>query len=337
MLIIVLAFLFLSILFYVMFGGADFGVGILEFFSKSKNKEITKTTSYGIIGPIWEANHIWLIICIVILWIGFPQYYNLIVTQLHFPITLILVGIIGRGTAFVFRHYDAFTDNSQILYDRIFQISSVFAPFFIGLTAGAVLSGEMIHPDKISSSDFATLYIYSWLNPFAILSGLFIVSIFALISALFLVGETKIDIQTYFIRKAKRANILAVLFGVLLFIEAYLNGRQFIYLFLDNQLTLIVFFTVTALLFPLWKTLTGPSKIIPRLILGIQLFLMVFIYAALAFPNLILFKNGELSILENTPPDAVFVSLGFSLLIASVFVLPGLYHLYKTFGLIEKE
>jgi cytochrome d ubiquinol oxidase subunit II len=108
MIYVVLTFLFLSILFYLLFGGADFGVGILELFSASKNKKITKETAYRVIGPVWEANHIWLIICIVILWIAFPYYYYIIVTQLHIPLTLLLVGIIGRGTAFVFRHYDAF-------------------------------------------------------------------------------------------------------------------------------------------------------------------------------------------------------------------------------------
>jgi cytochrome d ubiquinol oxidase subunit II len=336
MLAIVIGFLFLSILFYVVFGGADFGVGILEFFSGKKNRNITKTTSYSIIGPIWEANHIWLIICIVILWIGFPNYYNLIVTQLHFPISLLLVGIIGRGTAFVFRHYDAFTDNSQYLYDRIFQISSVFTPFFIGVTAGAVISGEMIHPDFVSESSFTALYIYTWLNPFALTMGLFIISIFAFISAIFLVGETENEVRTYYLNKAKKANISAIIFGLLLFLEAFLSNRKFIHLFIENYITFSIFIIVTLLLWPLWVTLQRNSKLISRLILGLQLFLIVFVWGALSFPNLIIFKEGTLSILDNTPPDVVFTTLGYSLLIAAAFVLPGLYHLYKTFGLITK-
>lgn len=336
MLFVVITFLFLSILFYIVFGGADFGVGILEFFSGKKNRLITKTTSYRIIGPIWEANHIWLIICIVILWIGFPNYYNLIVTQLHFPITLILVGIIGRGTAFVFRHYDAIKDNSQIVYDRIFQVSSFLAPFFIGITGGAIISGEMIHPDYILNSSFETLYIYTWFNPFSILMGFFLVAIFALISAVFLIGETQDNVRQYYFRKAKMANIWAIILGSLIFVESYINSRQFIHLIFENTYTFLIFIMVTVLLWPLWKTLNKNNKLLPRLILGSQLFLMVFMYCALAFPNLILFQKGDLSILENLPPDTVFSSLGFSLLIASVFVLPGLYHLYRTFGLIQK-
>lgn len=336
MLAIVIGFLFLSIFFYVVFGGADFGVGILEFFSGRGNREITKTTSYSIIGPIWEANHIWLIICIVIMWIGFPNYYNLIVTQLHFPITLLLVGIIGRGTAFVFRHYDAYKDNSQRLYDRIFQISSVFTPLFIGITAGALISGEMIHPDLVASSSFKELYIDTWLNPFAITMGFFIISIFAFISAIFLIRETSDEIRTYYIQKAKRANIAAVIFGGLLFVEAYFSNRVFIHLFLDNYLTFSIFIIVTLLLWPLWITLKRASKLIPRLILGLQLFLIVFVWSALSFPNLIIFKEGTLSILDKTPPEIVYTTLGYSLLIAAAFVLPGLYHLYKTFGLLSK-
>ena len=333
---IVIAFLFLSILFYLVFGGADFGVGVLEFFSSKKNKEITKRTAYKVIGPVWEANHIWLIICIVILWIGFPIYYNLIVTQLHFPLTLLLVGIIGRGTAFVFRHYDAYQDKSQKLYDRIFEISSVFTPLFIGITAGSLISGNMVHPDLVANSDFKTLYLDTWINPFSILMGIFVLALFAFTSAVFITGDTKGDEFIYYKKKAKRANIAALVIGGLLFLEAGISQRQFLDLFFANKLTFIVFILVSVLIFPLWYFINKRYKLIPRLIVGIQLFLILFVWSFLAFPNLILFQSGELSILSETPPDVVYKSLGIALLIAAVFVLPGLYHLFKTFGLISK-
>lgn len=336
MIVIVIAFLFLSILFYLVFGGADFGVGVLEFFSSTKNKEITKRTAYKVIGPVWEANHIWLIICIVILWIGFPIYYNLMVTQLHFPLTLLLVGIIGRGTAFVFRHYDAYQDKSQKLYDRIFEISSVFTPLFIGITVGSLFSGNMVHPDFVADSDFKTLYLDTWLNPFSILMGFFVLALFAFTSAVFITGDTNGDEFIYYKKKAKRANISALIIGGLLFVEAGFSQRQFLDLFLENKLTFIAFILVSVLIFPLWYFIKRNFKLLPRLIVGIQLFLILLVWSFLAFPNLILFQSGELSILSKTPPDVVYSSLGIALLIAAVFVLPGLYHLFKTFGLISK-
>ena len=79
MLYIVLFFLLFSLLLYVLLGGADFGAGIVELFSSAKNKEHTRDTIYRVMGPIWEANHIWLIIMLVILWVAFPAYFNIII------------------------------------------------------------------------------------------------------------------------------------------------------------------------------------------------------------------------------------------------------------------
>ena len=86
-------------------------------------------------GPVWEANHIWVIILIVILWIAFPKYYKVMVTSLHIPITLMLLGITLRGVAFVFRHYDAFVDKSQHVYNWLFRISSLITPIFLGMVS----------------------------------------------------------------------------------------------------------------------------------------------------------------------------------------------------------
>ncbi len=336
MIVVVLAFLFLSILFYLTFGGADFGVGVLEFFSSKKNKKITKDTAYRVIGPVWEANHIWLIICIVILWIGFPIYYNLIVTQLHIPISLLLVGIIGRGTAFVFRHYDAYQDESQILYDKIFEISSVFTPLIIGVIAGALVSGEMIHPDMIEGKSFVELYINTWLNPFSLFVGFFVTALTAFTSAIFISGETKGTERQYYIRKVKRANLAIVISGSLIFLEAIFSTRPFLEVLLKNGYSIFIFIFATLLLLPLWKALQNKKKTLSRLIVGIQLSTILLGWCAFSFPNMILLKEGNVSILENTPPDIVFSSLGYSLLVAAVFVLPGLFHLFKTFGLFSK-
>lgn len=337
MIYVVLVFLFLSILFYLIFGGADFGVGVLEMFSAKHNKTITKETAYRIIGPVWEANHIWLIICIVILWIAFPTYYNIIVTQLHIPITLLLVGIIGRGTAFVFRHYDAYQEpTSQKLYDIIFQVSSTLTPFLIGITAGSLISGELIHPSFIDSKNFYDLYIHTWFNSFSLLIGVFVLSLMALISAVFICGETKDEESNYFQKKAVRANVVAIISGILVFIEAYYEQRLFNEM-MFNGWTLGVFILVSLLVLPLWFFLIKKNKLLTRLILGIQIALILFVFAGLAFPNLIFFKKGEISILNNLPPQKVFDTLGWSLLLASAFVLPGLFHLFKTFGLLSNE
>ena len=124
---------------YLLLGGADFGAGILEVFTPKAKRSHHQHVTYKAIGPIWEANHIWLILSLVILFVGFPGIHTAMVTHLHIPLTLMLVGIVLRGTAFVFKHYDAVQDGSQVVYDRIFRMGSVVAPFFLGTTAGAMV------------------------------------------------------------------------------------------------------------------------------------------------------------------------------------------------------
>jgi cytochrome d ubiquinol oxidase subunit II len=82
MLYVVLFFLLVSLLLYVILAGADFGAGIVELFSSEQNQKITKKTVYSVMGPVWEANHIWIIILVVILWVGFPEFYNVLVVSL---------------------------------------------------------------------------------------------------------------------------------------------------------------------------------------------------------------------------------------------------------------
>src|SRR6478609_584466 len=129
---VVITYLFLSLLLYLLLGGADFGAGIVELFTSAKNRGRTRKTLYHAIGPIWEANHMWLIIAIVILFVGFPSIYTELSTSLHIPLIGMLIGIIARGTAFVFRHYDAVRDDMQWLYNRVFISSSFITPLFLG-------------------------------------------------------------------------------------------------------------------------------------------------------------------------------------------------------------
>src|ERR1035437_9009200 len=118
---IVVVVLAVSILLYVLLGGADFGAGIVELCTGNKSIDIISKT----IAPIWEANHIWLILVVVILFNGFPQVYTSLTTYLHIPLFIILIGIIFRGTAFIFRFYDTKQDNASISFTVLFRLSSL--------------------------------------------------------------------------------------------------------------------------------------------------------------------------------------------------------------------
>src|SRR5665213_144901 len=222
MLYVDIAFLFLAIVLYFLLGGADFGAGIIELFTSEKNKSRTRKTTYQAIGPIWEANHMWLIIAIVIMFVGFPAIYSDMCTYLHIPLLIMLLGITARGTAFAFRNYDAIKgERTQNFYNHIFVYSSFITPLFLGIIAGSVISRQIdLHP-----ATFLSGYIFSWLNYFSVAVGLFTVALSGYLAAIYLIGEADDDTDTRrFIKKARIMNILAVVFGGMVFLAAELEN-----------------------------------------------------------------------------------------------------------------
>src|SRR5690606_2727613 len=120
-----IAYLWASICLYLLLGGADFGAGIVELAVPRRYKPRVRVIMAHAIGPIWEANHMWLIIAIVILFVGFPQVYTTMSIFVHIPLVAMLLGIIARGTAFVFRNCDAVDDGWQRISARGFMWSGM--------------------------------------------------------------------------------------------------------------------------------------------------------------------------------------------------------------------
>lgn len=329
MIFVVIAFLWAAILLYLLLGGADFGAGIIELFTSRANKARTRRTLYRAIGPVWEANHMWLIITIVILFVGFPDIYATMSVNLHIPLTVMLLGIIARGTAFTFRHYDAVVDDMQHLYNRIFAWSSFITPLFLGIIAGSAVSGR-IDPD---AKDFLSAYVYSWLDWFSISVGLFTVAICGFLAAIYLIGETDSrEEKKMFISKALRLNIAAVVCGALVFVAAAYEEIPLLSWVFGNIYGTLAIFAATMSLGLLWFLLyKGESKGI-RILAGFQVTMILFTTTYRHFPNIVILKNGGyLSLLEHAGHEKTIETLGWALLIGSVFILPALFYLIYSF------
>ncbi|WP_010180810.1 cytochrome d ubiquinol oxidase subunit II [Aquimarina agarilytica] len=335
MIYVVLFFLAFSLLLYVLLAGADFGAGIVELFSSKENQAITKKTVYRVMGPVWEANHIWIIIMIVILWVGFPSFYNILMISLHIPITLMLLGITLRGVAFVFRHYDAFKDNSQIIYDWMFKISSLVTPIFLGITFGALLSGKIIIADSIIPYSFKALYIDSWLNGFSIFTGLFFASLCAFLSSVLLIGEAENETRKIYVRKAIIATVIVVIVGFITICYGFYMDIPFINIFLHNYITISAISISAVLLYPLWMSIKNERRIYSRFFAGIQVLLILIAALAPIFPNMLFTTSGSINILNEIAPNSVIKVLGISLIIGGSVILPGLFHLLKSFKMIK--
>lgn len=318
-------------------GGADFGAGIVELFSSRQNRKLTRDTIYGIMGPIWEANHIWLIILVVIMWIAFPVYFNILIIYLHIPLTLVLLGITIRGVAFVFRHYDAVTDASQIWYNRLFRIGSFITPVFLGMSFGALVSGEIINTEDYTSYSFAELFIHPWLNTFTILTGLFYAALCAFLASTLLIGETQGEARKIYSRKSKIYTGLLVVIGGIVLAYGYLTEMVFVMDFLSNPVSLASIALSAVLLLPLWKSIKKEHRLRTRLLAGVQILLVIFAAVYTHFPNLMITKNAEIDLLQDTAPASVMNTLGLSLIIGGAIILPGLYHLLNSFDFINSR
>lgn len=326
---IVITYLWLSILLYVLLGGADFGAGIIEMFTSTKNVKRTRRTLYHAIGPIWEANHMWLIIAIVILFVGFPVIYSALSVYLHIPLVIMLMGIIARGTAFVFRHYDAVHDNTQEIYNRIFIWSSFITPLFLGIIAGSAVSGH-INPE---AGIFVEAYIYGWLNWFSISVGLFTVALCGYLAAIYLIGEAgdENDRQR-FIRKAKSMILVAVACGIFVFIAAEVDGVPLLQWIFNEPAGIIAVTLATASLILLWITINKKNTVMHRMLAGFQVTMILLAISYAHFPDFIILKGGNhLSLLESQAPFKTMQALGLALVIGSFFILPALFYLYYSF------
>jgi cytochrome d ubiquinol oxidase subunit II len=325
MLYVVIAFLGLSLLAYALLGGADFGAGIIEIFSG----KVTKKTITHAIAPVWEANHMWLILMVVILFMGFPLIYSQMSLYLHIPLLILLIGIILRGTAFTFRHYDAVIDSSQDHYTFIFRVSSIIAPLFLGIITGAMILGR-IHPEPTSFYDG---FIYPWLNGFCVMLGVFTCCLFAFLAAVYLIGEAENDeIRKRFLKFARNANIATVLSGGLVFVFAEANGLSLASMFLDSPGALGAVILATLSLPVLWWSLAQKMIVLPRVVAGFQTMMILGAWFWDQYPAVLRYSNGEyLSLFNAAAPAATLRQLALALLIGSVLILPALFFLMKTF------
>lgn len=336
MIYVVLFFLFFAVLLYTLLGGADFGAGILESVSSKKNRAINRDVIYRVIGPVWETNHVWLIIVIVVLWVGFPIYFNTISIYLHVPLTLMLLGITIRGIAFVVRHYDAIKDpQTQRIYNVLFRIGSVVTPIFIGMTFGALVSGDMQLIDEGAEQSFKELYIDSWFNIFAILIGLFFAALCAFLAAVFLIGETKGNIRKMYARKANISVLYLVIIGFAALAYGYFTNRVFVLDFITSPYAITAVVISGLLMILLRRFISRKERIKTRLLAAFQVVLVLFAAFIAHFPNFIITKSQELNLLEGVAPDSVINVIGGALILGGVIILPGVFHLFKAFNMIK--
>jgi cytochrome d ubiquinol oxidase subunit II len=203
--------LLLGVILYAVLGGADFGGGIWDLVARGPRRREQRLAIARAIGPIWEANHVWLIFVIVLTFSIFPPAFAAISTALYIPLSLVLVGITLRGGAFIFRAYAHDVATAQERWGRVFAAASAITPVLLGMCAGAVASGDIRIEDGEVTSDLWS----PWLGPFPIVIGLLALTTCAYLAAVYLTVETEGELQEDFRRRALAAACAFAILGTL--------------------------------------------------------------------------------------------------------------------------
>lgn len=200
---------------YVLLAGADFGGGVWDLLASGPRRQEQRELVVEAIGPVWEANHVWLILALVLLFSCFPAAFSELSIRLHIPLSLALIGIVLRGSAFAFRSYGGQRDAVQANWGRLFAIASVVTPVLLGMAVGAVAGGTLGEEGRGKGETFFTTYVAAWINPFALSVGLFALTCFAYLAAVYLTLESDDRaLQDDFRRRGMAAGIAVMVTGI---------------------------------------------------------------------------------------------------------------------------
>jgi cytochrome d ubiquinol oxidase subunit II len=177
----VAAIVAVALIVYALFGGADFGGGVWDALASGPRKHEQRRLIASAISPIWETNHVWLILVVVLLFVGFPMAFARLSIVLHIPLTLGLVGIVLRGSAFVFRAYGPTPERMGGGWGTVFGVASIITPLFLGVSLGAVTAGHVV----LVEGSFAERFVRPWMTPYAWAVGVFTLVLFAYLAAVY--------------------------------------------------------------------------------------------------------------------------------------------------------
>jgi len=305
---------------YAVFGGADFGAGFWDLIAGDAEKgRRPRALIERSLTPVWEANHVWLIFILVVLWTAFPDAFGAIMSTLYVPLALAALGIVLRGAGFAFRE-SIDTLGAQRALGATFALSSVLTPFFMGAVVGAIADGNV--PAGGGGDAFS-----SWLQPLPLLiGGMFVVS-GAYLAAVFLVADARrsgaADLEDYFARRALAAALAAGAFAVAGLFVLHADSRYVFDRLVDQALPLVLASGLCGLA-ALAMLLRGRRRGLRPLAIG-AFVAVIWGWGVAQFPYLL---PTSLKISESAAPPETLAAVIVVFLVAAVVVLPALGLLY---------
>ncbi|MGE0607636.1 MAG: cytochrome d ubiquinol oxidase subunit II [Pirellulales bacterium] len=316
----------LGITAYALLGGADFGGGVWDLLASGPRKQAQRLAIQKAMGPVWEANHVWLILVIVILFTCFPAGYSAMVIAFFVPLHLALLGIMLRGASFVFRSHQGHSDGTSqaSAWGVVFGTASIISPLLLGATFGVVTKGEVLVGETIQGTLGSAA---TWLSPYCICNGLLALSTCAFLAAVYLTNETKDELRDDFRRRAIWAGTTtAALAGITVFIGWH-EAPWFMRQLLGSWRLPIVLAGLACFAGSAWSVFTRRARLSRVFAIG-QIALLLLGWGCAQYPYLV---YPHISLAESAAPLATLRFLVLSLPIGGAMIAPSLWLLLRVF------
>ena len=319
---------------YALTGGADFGTGVWDLLARGPGRQAQRELIAEQIAPIWEANHVWLILAVVVLFTAFPAALSALGIVLHIPLSLMLLGIVARGSSFVFRSYGAHDDASQQRWGRVFAVASIVTPVLLGTIVGSIASGaagaaaaRLPATAGAAAPSFASVYVAPWLAPFPLALGALALAMFAFLAAVY-IAVREPALRDAFRRRAlwSAAAIFVTAFGALAIarrtspdvVRSLMGGGALAF---QGAVAL----AAVAAIWAVWTSRFRVARVAAAAQVSLILWGWVLVQAPYVVPPTITVRDAA------APPVTLRLLVG-ALAVGAVVLVPSLAYLYRTFS-----
>jgi cytochrome bd ubiquinol oxidase subunit II len=320
-----------ALVIYSLLAGADYGAGFWDLVCSGPRRQDQRDLIARAIEPVWETNHVWLILIVVLLFAGYPPAFSAIFTGLAVPVFLILLGIVLRGSSYVFRAYFAGSVRTQLYWGKVFSISSSMTPLFLGIVIGAISGDTLVVKDGISENGF----LRTWFHPFPLIVGVLSISLFAYLSACYLIIETEDPVlQVDFRNRALFSGFASVLAAFATYAVAGNDAGG-----IGNSLSraphvwLIEAGAAIAAVVA-FQALWSRHYLRARIAAAAQVGLIVIGWGAAQYPYLV---RPDLTIFKSSAPTNVLAEIEIACAVGGVVLIPSLILLFHVFKAHRKS
>lgn len=323
--VVLAGIMLVALILYALLGGADFGAGFWDLLCSGPRRASQRQLIADAIHPVWETNHVWLIFVIVLMFSGFPAAFSSISIGLAVPIFFVLLGIVLRGTSYVFRAYSEGSPRSQLYWEKIFSISSGVTPLFLGIVIGAISCDQVVIENGQSKNGF----LWTWLQPFPLIVGLLALSLFAYLAACYLAADAQgEDLRNDFRNRALSVGFISILAAFATYVAAGNYAEQIRDGLSKTPLAWLILFAAAISALVAYHALWTRRYQRARLASAVQVATIIAGWGAAQYPFLV---RPRITIFNSAAPDNIILSVEIATVVGSLVLIPSLVLLLLIF------